>query len=162
MSIKRFLESILLKDEEENIYYGDVVDIKKRYFISEKEAYDGVPTVYYDIYLHNTYTKIGSIDLRLKMNEEMYYYGHIGYNISKKYRGHNYSYYACLLVFNIARNEYNMDELIITCNPDNIASYTILNKLNGELIEVCTIPKGHELYRLGDRMKCVFRYKIKI
>lgn len=150
----------LFFNNKDLITKGDVVDLKYRYEVNEKEAYDGIPTVYYSIYLHDTYIKVGEIDLRLKMNDYMYYYGHIGYSILKKYRGHNYSYYACLVAFNICKEKYNMNDIYLTCNPDNIASYKILKKLNGEFIEERDIPEDHELYRLGDRRKYIFRYKI--
>lgn len=144
------------------IYQGSVVDLKYIEETTEESAYDGIPTIYYAIYLHGTNKRIGSIDLRLKMNDYMYYYGHIGYDINSKYRGHNYSYYACLVLFKIAKEKYGLDELYITCNPENAASYKVLKKLKGELIEVVEVPKNHELYGRGDKYKCIFRYKIKI
>lgn len=160
--MKRFFNSILMNKDEFQIYPGDIVDLKYRYEVSELEAYDGIPTIYYEIVLHNTNTKVGEIDLRLKMNEKMYFYGHVGYNIIEKYRGHNYSYHACRILFTIAKNKYHLNELILTCNPDNVASYKTLLKLNGELVEVAQVPRDHELYKKGDRMKCVFCYKMKI
>lgn len=160
--MKKLFESILYDNNENKIYKGDYVDLHYRYEVNEKTAYDGIPTIYYDIYLHNEDKRIGSIDLRLKMDERMYYFGHIGYNISPKYRGNHYSYHACKLLFKIAKEEYDLDELFITCNPDNIASYKTLKKLGCELIEVVQVPKDHELYGLGDKMKCVFRYRVKI
>ena len=160
--MKKFFENIIFKNDENYIVKGDVVDLRFRYSTTEKTAYDGVATCYYDILEHKTSLKVGSIDLRLTMNEDMYYYGHIGYNILQKYRGHNYAYYACLLVFKEAKEKHHMNELIITCNPDNTPSYKILKKLGGELIEVIQVPKDHELYRLGDKFKCIFRYKIDL
>lgn len=144
------------------IIKGDIVDLQFVKETNENTAYDGIPTVYYNILKHDTNTKVGSIDLRLKMNEYMYYYGHVGYDIIKRYRGNNYSYYACLMVFKIAKEKHHLDELFLTCNPDNVASYKILKKLKGELIEVAQVPIDHELYKLGDKYKCIFRYKIKL
>ena len=144
------------------IIEGNVVDLKYLEETTEESAYDGIPTIYYAILLHGTKLRIGSIDLRLKMNDYMYYYGHIGYDIEKKYRGHNYSYYACLVLFKIAKEKYGLNKLYLTCNPENTASYKVLKKLKGELIEVAEVPKSHELYGRGDKYKCVFRYKIKI
>ena len=144
------------------IYPGDVVDLKERYRVSKHTAYDGVPTVYYDILLHDTNLKVGSIDLRLKIDGDMYYYGHIGYNIMRSHRGNNYAYYACLVLFKVAREEFGMDELILTCSPENIASYKTLKKLDGELIELVKVPKNHTLYTLGETSKYIFRYKISL
>ena len=92
----------------------------------------------------------------------MYYYGHIGYNIIRSFRGHNYAYHACLVLFEIARNEFGMSELIITCSPDNIASYKTLRKLNGELIELVKVPVHHRLYAIGETSKYIFRYRINL
>lgn len=143
-------------------YEGDVVDLKEKYRVSEKQAFDGVPTVYYDILLHGSNLKVGSIDLRLTVEGDMYYYGHIGYNIIRSFRGHNYAYHACLVLFEIARNEFGMSELIITCSPDNIASYKTLRKLNGELIELVKVPVHHRLYAIGETSKYIFRYRINL
>ena len=147
---------------EKKIYKGDVVDLKEKYRVSEKQAYDRIPTVYYDILLHDTNLKVGSIDLRLTVEGDMYYYGHIGYNIIRSFRGHNYAYYACLVLFKIAREEFGMDELIITCSPDNIPSYKTLIKLGGELIELVEVPKNHQLYTIGETQKYIFRYRISL
>ena len=148
--------------KEKKIRKGDVVDLKESYRVSEKQAYDGIPTVYYDILLHDTNLRVGSIDLRLTAEGDMYYYGHIGYNIIRSFRGHNYAYYACLVLFDVAREEFGMDELIITCSPENIASYKTLKKLNGELIELVDVPKNHKLYSLGETRKYIFRYRINL
>lgn len=156
-----FINSLINKVNEKSII-GDIVDLKYRYETTEDTAYDGIPTIYYDIVLHDTGAKIGSIDLRLKMDDNMYYYGHVGYDIVPRHRGHNYSYEACKLLFKEAKERYGMSELYLTCNPDNIASYKILQKLNGELVEVVQVPSNHELYKRGDKMKCIFRYKINV
>lgn len=144
------------------IYEGDVVDLWESFSVSESLALDGIPTVYYGIYLHGSNYKVGKCDLRLKMNDRMYYYGHVGYSILKNERGHHYAYHACKVLFRIARDEYHFSELYLTCNPDNEASYKTLKALKGELVEVAEIPHDHDLYSGGDRYKCVFRYKIDL
>jgi predicted acetyltransferase len=143
-------------------YEGGIVDLKERYSIDEKTAYDGVPTVYYDILKHGTDEKVGTIDLRLTVAGDMYYYGHIGYNVQRMHRGNHYAYYACKVLFDIARDEFGMKELIITCSPENIASYKTLKKLGGELIELKKVPKGHPLYTIGETSKYIFRYRISL
>lgn len=144
------------------IHKSKVVDLKERYRVNEKTAYDGVPTVYYDILIHNSDVKVGSIDLRLTAVGDMYYYGHVGYNIIHNYRGHHYAYHACKLLFEIAKKEFNMKELIITCSPENIASYKTLKKLNGELVELVQVPANHPLYLSGESSKYIFRYRIDL
>ena len=144
------------------IHPGEVVDLKERYRVDERTAYDGVPTVYYDVLDHETKEKLGTIDLRLTVEGDMFYYGHIGYNILKAHRGHGYAYEACRVLFGIAKEEFDMDELIITCSPENIASYKTLKKLNGELLELVKVPPGHPLYAIGEKTKYIFRYRISL
>lgn len=144
------------------IYEGPVADIREKYRVSKQTSFDGVPTVYYDILRHDDKEKVGSIDLRLTAEGDMYYYGHIGYNVIKAHRGHNYAYYACRVLFEVAKKEFDMDELIITCSPENVPSYKTLRRLGGELIELVKVPKNHTLYNQGEKTKYIFRYKISL
>lgn len=145
---------------KKKIYKGGIVSLKERYREDENTAYDGVPAIYYDIIRSEDNIKVGQTDLRLTSEGDMYYYGNIGYNIRNQYRGNHYAYYACKLLFEIARDEFNMRELIITCSPDNVASYKTLERLGGELVELADVPKNHTLYALGEKKKYVFKYKI--
>lgn len=147
-----------LLDRKKRLYKGEIVDLVERARVSEKTSFDGVPTVFYDIYVSGF--KAGKCDLRLKNDGFMYYYGNVGYNIKESYRGHHYAYYACKVLFKIAKEEFGMKELIITCNPDNDASYKTLKRLGGKLVEIAQIPYDHELYEKGDRFKCIFRFKL--
>lgn len=151
------LFNLLLKRKE---YDGPVVMLKESYRVSEKEAFDGIATVYYNIISKELNKKVGSIDLRLTNNEEMYYFGNIGYTILESYRGHNYAYYASKMVMEIADKEFGMKELLITCSPENIASYKTLVKLGGEILELVDVPVNHYLYRIGEKKKYIFRYKL--
>lgn len=159
-----------LLDRKKHLYKGETVDLVERARVSEKASFDGVPTVFYDIYvsgsnltgsnLTGSNLKVGKCDLRLKNDGFMYYYGNVGYNIKESYRGHHYAYYACKILFKIAKEEFGLKELIITCNPDNDASYKTLKRLGGKLVEIAQIPYDHELYEKGDRFKCIFRFKL--
>lgn len=64
---------------------------------------------------------MGSCDLRIGHNENLYYGGNIGYRVEEAYRGNHYAGKACLLLFELAR-KHDLQYLIITCNPDNAAS----------------------------------------
>lgn len=161
-----------LLDRKKHLYKGEIVDLVERARVSEKASFDGVPTVFYDIYVsgsnlgsnlgsnQGSNLKVGKCDLRLKNDGFMYYYGNVGYNIKETYRGHHYAYYACKILFKIAKEEFGLNELIITCNPDNDASYKTLKRLGGKLVEIAQIPYDHELYEKGDRFKCIFRFKL--
>ena len=57
-----------------------------------------IPSVLYHIVLHDTNEVIGNCDLRIGMDEELYYAGNIGYRIHAPWRGHSYAYDASLLM----------------------------------------------------------------
>ncbi len=130
--------------------------------MKEKPSFfnDFIGSVMFNIELHDTQEVIGQCDLRLGMNDTLYYAGNIGYSIFKKYRGHHYAYKACKLLFALAKEQYYMDELLITCNPDNIASYKTCVRLGGVLKEVVDVPKNHWLIEQGDYVKCIFLFKL--
>lgn len=136
------------------------VDLIERYHLSADSAKDGVETIFYAIYRHADKKRIGEIDLRFKNNDEMYYYGNVGYTIYEPYRGNGYAYKACRLLFQIAKEEYAMEELIITCSPDNIPSLKTLIKLGGEFLERVDVPVNHELYLRNEKQKMIFRYDL--
>ena len=67
---------------------------------------------------------------------------------------------ACRLLFQLAKQKYGMDSLIITCNPDNLPSRRTLEALGGELKAIVDVPKEHYLYQYGDVQKCIFEYHL--
>lgn len=137
----------------------EIVTLKETERLSEDDTVDHVASISYDIYNRHGF-KVGCIDLRLTMNEWMYYYGHVGYRIKRLYRGRHYAYLACLKLFEIARNEFGMDSLIITCCPDNIASLKTIQRLTPEFIELAKVPMNHDLYRLNEREKLIFKVNL--
>jgi len=102
-------------------------------------------------------TKVGECDIRFGMNEELYYAGNVGYNVSPVYRGHHYAYYGCLSLFQIVKEAYGLDEIIITCSPDNIASKRTIERLGGQFLECVDVPKSHWLYKRGETVKNIYR-----
>ncbi len=139
---------------------GKIVDLVPTYTLEPSAENQFVPSYYFDICLHDSLVVVGRCDLRVGMNEELYYLGQIGYSVHPEYRGHGFAYQACLLLFSLAREQYGMKELIITCNPDNVASRKTLEKLKGELVEIALVPKDHYCYRVGDLEKCIFHYSL--
>lgn len=140
----------------QKIYYNDFVYLKEKIKLKEEETFDHVASVIYDIYNLDD-KKVGSIDLRLTMNEMMFYYGHIGYHIIEKYRGHHYAYHACTILKKIAKDEYDLDELIITCNPDNIASLKTIEKLGAILLGKYEVPLDHDLRKIHEYEKMIYK-----
>ncbi len=104
--------------------------------------------------------RMGECDLRLGHNEKLYYGGNIGYCIDKPFRGHNYAAKSCLLLFSLAML-HKMKYLIITCDPDNIASRKTLERLGGELLEIVVLPEDNDMrIQDGSTEKCIFRFDL--
>ncbi len=118
---------------------------------------DLLPFYYYDIYVNNT--AVGKISIRIGNNYHSYYNGNIGYEIDKKYRGNNYSYKACKLVLQVAK-AHDVDELILTCDESNIASYKTIEKLGAELIEIVKTPKDYFAYRENMEKQRIYKLHI--
>ena len=137
-------------------YYGRLIDIMETNRHQEGE----VTVSQYSIVLHNSQTVVGDCDLRVGMNDELYYAGNIGYNIIYNYRGNGYAYEACRLLFEVAKEKFHMKELIITCSPDNIASRKTLERLSGVYCETTPVPSSHWLYKRGEMVKNIYRYTL--
>ena len=117
------------------------------------KAGEWAPSYNFLNYLGNV--PIGHIHLRIGTNEFVYYGGNIGYGVREPYRGHGYAARACLLVPPIAR-AHGMEELIITCAPDNVASIRTIEHIGAHFDGVVSIPRWSELRDRG--IKFINRY----
>ena len=106
-------------------------------------------------------TRMGACVLRVGRNENTYYGGSIGYTVEPPYRGRHYAGKACRLLFGLARRQ-GMEELVITCNPDNRASRRTCEWLGGELVEIAELPEDNDM-RLedGETHKCIYRFDLR-
>lgn len=145
----------------ENFSFSDRFDILSRgnmtLKLREKKARGRVqlPYYYYDILVDGA--PVGKISIRIGDNFHTYYNGHIGYEVDEGARGHGYARQACRLVLDVARF-HGMPSVLLTCAEDNIASYRTIEKLGGQLLEICEIPREyfawyegiprHRIYRL--------------
>lgn len=150
-----------LFSKREDRVAGDPVDLVAEYIMDPRTSPADVYTVWYGIYLHDSMVRVGYADLRVGKSEELYYAGNVGYRISPFYRGHSYAYEACRMILEIARDTYDMEEVIITVSPDNPASCRTLDKLGGELIETTDVPAWHWLYRRGEKVKRIYRFTLR-
>jgi len=103
---------------------------------------------------------VGQITLQIAPSDKVHFIGHIGYRVHEEFRGNNYALKASRLMLGQAK-KHGLKELVITCNPDNLASRRTLEKLGGDLKEIVQLPKWHELYEKGDREKCIFLFDIQ-
>lgn len=138
---------------------GKVVDLVEERTIDASSFNNYVPSIVYGIYRHHSHIRVGNCDLRLGMNDELYYAGNIGYRIEPPYRGNGYAYEACRILLDLAK-EKGMQEVIITCSPDNIASLKTLEKLGGTYLETTDVPESHWLYQRGEKVKNIYRWTL--
>ncbi|NLT58026.1 MAG: GNAT family N-acetyltransferase [Clostridiales bacterium] len=117
------------------------------------------PAYHFFAYLPGLYHPIGHIHLRIGMNEDLFYGGHIGYGVQEPYRGHGYARRFCLLVPPVARS-HGMEELIITTTSDNLPSLRTIEALGATYLGESKIPRKSELYARGMRYVCRYVWDI--
>lgn len=115
---------------------------------------------YYKIYKHKTDEVIGYCGIRLGQNEEFKYLGNIEYEIVKEHRGNNYSVRAGILLTEIAKF-HGFDNILITANPNNIASIKVIEKLGCSYVNVVAVPKESRLYKTGHKIVTVYNMDLK-
>ncbi|MES2450149.1 MAG: GNAT family N-acetyltransferase [Pseudomonadota bacterium] len=117
-----------------------------------------VPARIYDIVLEDE--AVGHVVLRIGDNDALRRYaGHIGYQVEPQHRGRGYAAAAVRLLLPIARRA-GMQELWITCVPDNRASRRTLEKLEASYVETVDLPEVSDMYARGERQKC--RYHLPL
>jgi tagatose 1,6-diphosphate aldolase len=115
---------------------------------------DYVPAYKFDLYVHNITKPIGRVFLRIGDTANLILYGgHFGYEVEPDYRGQHYAARACQLVLPVAYY-HGINEIWITCNPENRASRRTCELIGARLIEVVELPQESDMYQKGERYKC--------
>lgn len=143
-----FIDTGFLKNDE--------IQLKLEKTVEGNVEKDWVPAYHFAI-CNKEGTKMGVCDLRIGHNDKLYYGGNIGYRIEEEYRGNHYAGKACLLLFELARI-HNLEYVIITCNPDNVASRKTCEYVGGELLEVVELPMDSDMRERGETQKCIFKF----
>lgn len=148
--VRMFIDTGFLKNDE--------IQLKLEKTVEGNVEKDWVPAYHFAI-CNKEGTKMGVCDLRIGHNDKLYYGGNIGYRIEEEYRGNHYAGKACLLLFELARI-HNLEYVIITCNPDNVASRKTCEYVGGELLEVVELPMDSDMRERGETQKCIFKFNI--
>lgn len=114
-----------------------------------------VPAYLFTIRKAGTGETVGNIDLRVGHSENTWFGGNIGYAVAPAHRGNRYAAKACRLCFELARR-HGVEKLLITCNPENAASRRTCELVGGRLLCEVPIPEHNEMYREGERYKCIY------
>lgn len=117
-----------------------------------------VPAYYFDI-CDMQGNAMGKCDLRIGHNEKLYFGGNIGYAVDEAYRGHGYAAKACRLLFQLAKM-HELGYVIITCVPENAASYKTCERAGGVLLETAELPSDNDMRKEGKTHVRVYRFEL--
>ena len=112
------------------------IDLKLFYKVVDKENYP--PSYFYNIFLSNTNTLIGSIALHIGAVKGKEHLGEIEYQIDDAYQGHHYAKKACLLLKEVLKI-YQKNSVTIACDKNNVASLKTIEALQGKLLKTVTM-----------------------
>lgn len=158
MSIRLKGNSMTLKTY--GVISGHEIDLRLKDDSTEDLWDRWSPEYRFNVLLHSTDTIIGYINVRIGEDEGLkYYYGHIGYGIDKKYRGHKYAVKACELAKTVLQDK-DVKKVIMTCDPRNMASRKTCERLGGVLIDMIDIPVDSEAYSTNQTQKCRVEWTI--
>lgn len=125
----------------------------------EDKYRDYVPALNFAIVSKADNNYVGRCVLRVGHNKKTFFGGNIGYFVNEMYRGHRYAYYACLELLEIAARK-GLAYVLITCNPDNIASRRTCELLNGEFLGEFSLPDDSEMRLKGELSKLIYRVNV--
>lgn len=118
-----------------------------------------VPAYFFHMIHRDTGAYMGKIDLRIGDNENLYYGGHIGYEVEEHFRGQRYAARSVQLLLPFAK-DHGLETIGITCNPDNVASRRTCEIAGGVLQGIVDLPEHNNMYHLGDRQKCRYLFTL--
>ena len=117
-----------------------------------------VPSIEFDLIADGE--TVGVLTLRLGDTEHLRRFGgHVGYRVEPEHQGRGYAARGLSLLLDIARAQ-GFAELVITCNPDNLASRRTAERAGAELVEIVDLPSTTDMYARGERRKC--RYVVRL
>jgi tagatose 1,6-diphosphate aldolase len=120
----------------------------------------GVPAYRFQMRHGISGAAMGSISLRIGFEPRLVLYaGHIGYSVQPAYRGHHYAERATRLLLPLAR-AHGMQELWITCSPQNVPSRRTIERLGAVFVETVNVPRDYPLADGEIRQKR--RYRISL
>ena len=78
----------------------------------------------------------GSLGFRIRLTDALSSYGgHIGYDVETEFRGSRFAARSCRLILPLAKR-HGIEELLVTCDPDNIASRKTIESIGGKLVRI--------------------------
>ena len=107
---------------------------------------------YYHFRIEVAGRDVGHINLRLADTEHVLQVaGHIGYEVRPECRGHGYAGQACRALAPFVRQI--RAEVIVTADPDNVASLRTIEGLGARFLDEVTIPLRDPAFGRGSLRK---------
>ena len=135
------------------------IDLRVEQKVPADPSRGHVPAYHYAIARHGSSERIGAIRLRIGHVPALLTAGHIGYEIEEGHRGHHFAARACLLLARVAR-AHRLGRVIITCDPENIASRRTCERIGASFRGIYDVPADHEMYRQGVRKVCRYEWTV--
>ena len=123
------------------------------------EYEDSEDSFWFDIYLHDTNTRIGEVIYDDEWrNQELY--GNVGYSINDEYQGHNYARKALELLKQLLIGK--KEKIILNIFDGNIASIKTAEKFGAKIVRYGKIPRKYNLGKHSgyDGSYTVYEYKL--
>ena len=134
----------------------EAVALRLRQIVPGDPARDLVP--FYHFAICAGAAEVGHVNFRVGDTEAVRLYaGHIGYAVLEGFRGHRYAYLACRAVAPLVRSFYPV--VIITSDPDNLASLRTIERLGAVFLEEIPVPPHDPNYQRGSRAKRRYQWK---
>lgn len=122
------------KDIDENSY-GDWLQTKVDVANGINMPEGFIPCTTYWVMLDNKI--IGLANIKHYLNDHLRKKGgHLGLSIAKDYRRKGYGLATTKLLIEKARDEFGIDDILLTNEPDNIPSRRMCEKLGAELVDI--------------------------
>jgi ribosomal-protein-alanine N-acetyltransferase len=120
------------------------------------------PAYHFAILDKSTGSQAGTIDLRIGDTPRMRnLVGNIGYSVYSEYRGRSYAAKACELLRAVAAS-HGIDRLWITCDPDNLPSARVCDKIGAHCAGTFPVPEDDEIRETGSTEKRSYEWNLEV
>lgn len=122
-----------------------VIDVmlKEREPANPQHSY--VPQYHFWITLHGSADRAGALRLRVGTPKQLFFPGHIGYEVDPAHRGRHFAERSCRLILPVV-SAHHLSSVVLTCRPDNLASRRTMERLGAKLLGQFEVPPTHEMY----------------
>ncbi len=138
-----------------------MVDQELELVLDERKEADSrkglLPAYHFNMINYATREIMGHIRLRIGSENEVKYFGNIGYDVDEKFRGNKYAARSIKLILPFAFM-HDLENVWISCDPDNVASRRSCEIAGGTMTGVFDLSEDDEMYKEGDRQKCWYRF----